>query len=558
MTWGTRVLLRGDHRKRGWSWQQDGSFAVAGRRAETSGIAQPEVVMAEPVVQTSYGKLAGREEEGLLVFRGVPFAQAPLGPLRFRAPEPPAPWPGVRDAGEFGPAAIQPPDLIGPAVGIERPGRTSEDCLWLNVWTPGADGARRPVLVWIHGGAFTIGAGSQPICDGAALARRGDVVVVTVNYRLGALGFLALGEAGDGAPASTGNEGLLDQVAALAWVRDEIAGFGGDPANVTVFGESAGSMSVSCLLAMPRARGLFRRAILQSGAPNLIDGGGNRAPVARAFLEALGTRAEQVAALGDVATRPLLAAQVRVSLGLGRAHGGVVFRPSVDGDVLPRHPFDAVAAGSAAGIDVLIGTTLDEMKLFGLLDPDAMTLDDAKLLRRCAYNIPGDAADGTSHAARAVETYRALRAARGAPTTPPDLWFAIESDRVFRVPSMRLAELQQRNYAGVYAYLFTWPSPFRDGILGACHALDIPFVFGTHTLPTLRPLAGSGPDADAVAARVQDAWIAFARSGRPGHAGIGEWPAYEPARRRTMLLGAECAVVDAPYEAERRFWETVG
>jgi para-nitrobenzyl esterase len=514
--------------------------------------------MGAPIVETSHGKLEGCEDGGFRVFRGIRFARPPIGSLRFRPPAPPERWAGVRAAVDFAPAAPQPPDLIGPAIGLERPRERGEDCLALNVWTPGCDGGRRPVLVWIHGGAFTIGAGSQPVFDGAALARRGDVVVVTVNYRLGVLGFLPLAAVTDGAISTTGNEGLLDQVAALTWVRDEIAAFGGDPANVTVFGESAGSISVSALLAMPAARGLFRRAILQSGAPNLVAGPATGERVAHAVLEAIDARpADAATKLRALPVDRLIAAQIRTLVSLGLEMGGLVYRPSVDGTVIPQHPFEALAAGSAAGVDVLVGTTLDEMKLFALIDQQAANLDEAGLSRRCERTIPGTDAQGTPHARRTVERYRELRAARGAATAPPDLWFAIESDRVFRYAAMRLAALQRQHHENVYAYLFTWPSPYQGDRLGACHALDIPFVFGTHTMPVLHAFTGTGPAADAFAERIQDAWIAFARTGRPSHPGLGEWPAYDAARRRTMLLGHECGVVDAPYEGERRFWESV-
>jgi para-nitrobenzyl esterase len=500
------------------------------------------------IVEVSSGRLDGAREDGLLVFRGIPFARPPLGPLRFEPPRPVEPWAGVRDAKRFGPAAVQTRDLIGPSVGFDQP-ESAEDSLTLNVWTPGTDAARRPVLVWIHGGAFTIGSGSQRVLDGATLARRGDSVVVTINYRLGALGFLRLsGTSLARELATTGNEGLLDQIAALAWVRREIARFGGDPDNVTIFGESAGSISCSLLLTMPRARGLFQRAILQSGPPTLVSTPAVAGHVAEAVLQRLGDAAASAARLRDLAVDEIRRAQANVILQLGLETRGMPFRPCADGDLVPADPMAAIADGCARDVPVLVGTTRDEMKLFALLDPASLTLDAVTLLRRCERNLPGRARE-------LIDGYRAARSARGEPATPPELWFAIESDRLFRIASMRLAALQRVRQPHTYAYCFTWESPYRHGILGAAHALDIPFVFGTQDRPELTAFTGGGPAARALAERIQDAWLAFARTGDPAHPGLPAWPAYDADRRATMLLGARCELVDAPREAERRLWD---
>ena len=551
------------------------------------------------------------------MFRGLPFARPPVGPLRFRPPEPPEPWSGVRDAARFGPSASQNGALVGPlmSLGISR---TGEDCLYLNVWTPAADRGRRPVLVWIHGGAFVLGSGSQMLYDGATLARRGDVVVVTVNYRLGALGFLRLRDRfGERLPAS-GNEGLLDQVAALEWVRDEIAAFGGDPGSVTIFGESAGAMSCATLLGMPRARGLFHRAILQSGAANYLWPRATASRIADQVLTDLAVASPED--LRAAAPARLLAAQRRLfmDLMLGEHHvlgtlspagqrvagavflgltlarrrfggftapvarglldllrrrgrrrrapaapemaalralrtQGLPFQPVIDGDVIPRHPLAAIRDGAARGIPLLIGTNLDEARLFAPLDPEASTLDEAELLARCREAIPG----GTDAARRAIAVYRDARAARGERVEPGDLWFAIESDRTMRYPAMRLAALQAAHQPETYAYLFTWPSPAMGGLFGACHALELPFLFGTLEHPLIRPFTGKGPAAHVLAGQIQDSWIAFARTGRPAHAGIGDWPAYDTAHRRTMILDRQCRVEPAPRDAERRFWESL-
>jgi para-nitrobenzyl esterase len=510
----------------------------------------------EPTVETSYGKLRGTAQDGLAVFRGIPFARPPVGPLRFRPPQASEPWAGMRDASRFGRAALQNASALGPMIGFDI-GEMGEDCLHLNVWTPACDGARRPVLVWIHGGAFILGAGSQSLYDGSVLARRGDVVVVTINYRLGSFGFLDLAAVCGEAVPATSNAGLLDQIAALEWVRNEIAAFGGDPANVTIFGESAGAISVATLLGTPAAQGLFQRAILQSGSANFASSRERSARVAAAFLRALEIAPRDAGKLAQLAPEPILAAQQQVFLSMQTEMRGLPFTPVVDGDVLPRHPFEAIRDGLSKDVAVIVGTNLDEMKLFGLMDPQARTLDEAGLVHRCERNVPGTGGGGVSHGRRAVETYRRARAARGAPTEPPDLWFAIDSDRAFRYPAMRLAELQAMHQPHTYAYLFTWTSPFLGGALGACHALELPFVFGVLQDPLFQNFTGSGPAADALAERIQDAWIAFARTGDPRHAGLDQWPGYESGRRATMLLDAACRMENAPLEEERRFWDGV-
>jgi para-nitrobenzyl esterase len=499
-------------------------------------------------VEVSTGRLEGTREDGVLVFRAIPFARPPVGALRFEPPRDVDPWPGVRDATRFGPAAPQTKDPIGPSVGFDQRA-SAEDCLTLNVWTPATDGARRPVLVWIHGGAFTIGSGSQRVFDSTTLSRRGDAVIVTINYRLGALGFFRLSGTAVGRDLPTsGNEGLLDQIAALAWVRREITRFGGDPDNVTIFGESAGSIGCSLLLTMPRARGLFHRAILQSGPPTLVGTPALAGRVARGLLEKLGDSGTSAARLRDVPVDAIRRAQAKVILELGLETRGMPFRPCADGDLIPADPMAAIAGGCARDVSVLIGTTRDEMKLFALVDPSSLAMDAETLLRRCERNVAG-------RAQALIDGYRAARSARGEPVTPSELWFAIESDRLFRIASTRLAELQHARQPRTYAYSFTWESPYRGGILGAAHALDIPFVFGTQDRPELAGFTGGGPAARVLAERMQDAWLAFARTGDPAHPGLPAWPAYDGDRRATMLLGARCEVVDAPQEAERRLWD---
>jgi len=493
-------------------------------------------------VETTAGTIEGIDEGGLRVFRGIPYARPPVGELRLRAPQPAEPWAGVRAAQAYGLWAPQNPPAS--TLSGDLPGEQGEDCLTLNVWTPGLDGAR-PVLVWIHGGGFVGGSGASALYNGDRLAARGDVVVVTINYRLGILGFLSHpGLADPDAGGATGNWGLLDQVAALAWVRDNIAAFGGDPDRVTIFGESAGGMSVADLLAVPAARGLFRRAIVQSGPPNAV-------PAARAEETAAKLLAElgvAVTRLRDLPVPALLQAQA--ALIASRRGGPLPLTPVVDGSVLPMHPQKAIAEGAAADVALLIGTNRDEFKMFIVADPKGRDPDEEVLRRRIerSFGEGFPPADEQLRPDEAIARYRAIRDQRGDATDPRELWSAIESDRMFRIGSIRAAEAHAVHQPQTYSYLFRWESPAMHGALGACHALEIPFVFGTLSSPGIDQFAGTGQAAEDLSELMMDAWLAFARTGDPG------WPAYDAARRATMVFGAGSRVEDAPLDEERAVW----
>jgi para-nitrobenzyl esterase len=496
---------------------------------------------------TSFGRLRGAIDEGVLAFRGIPYAQPPIGPLRFAPPARLEGWSGTRSADRFGPAAMQ---TEGAVPGERLVDRTDENCLWLNVWTPALDDRRRPVLVWLHGGGFVSGAGSGPMCNGATLARRGDAVVVTINYRLGLFGYLrGIDVCGESLP-STGNEGLLDQLAALTWVHEEIAAFGGDPANVTIFGGSAGALSIGLMLAMPRARGLFQKAIMQS-APAFSNSWG-AARVMEAILADLGLAPSEAGRLRDLPAAQLLDIQTRVT----PRSAGVAYGPVADGTDVPTDPEAVIAGGSAAGIPLLVGTNLEEYRFFRRMDRAVESLTDETLLARLAD--PRTTAEARDHAsvdpAEAVALYRRERASRGEPTDAPELWFAMMTDRHFRVPNMRLAKLHADHTPATYAYLFTWKSPGWDGQRGASHEVNTPFVFGTYDIPEARGTVTPSAEVERLCQQMQDAWIAFARTGSPSTPGLPDWDPYTAGRRSTMLLGTSCRAVDAPYEAERHFW----
>jgi para-nitrobenzyl esterase len=490
-------------------------------------------------VEIAQGQLKGFSRDGVLRFNGVPYAKPPVGPLRWRMAEPPEPWSGIREAARFGNIA---PQIQGAAERLigGTSGTQSEDCLYLNVWTPACDGAKRPVMVWIHGGAFVTGAGSLGTYNGKYLATRGDVVVVTINYRLGALGFLNLRDVTDGKIGATGAEGLSDQIMALRWVKQNIAAFGGDAGNVTVFGESAGAMSVGALLAAPSARGLFSKAILQSGAAHIGHTRQRSAKVARLFLEKLDAGdAENLLALPH---ETILKAQADI-LDIPRDTGGLPFGPTVDGDVLPTRAIEQVRAGSTKGIPVFSGTTADEWKLFTAARPKLRLMDSAKLRRYTAGLVGADHADVLLDAYVTGSSF--------------ERWNAVMTDHSFAVPSARLLEAQG-TYAPTFAYRFDWRSPLLGGILGACHALELGFVFGTYTEKMAGAFFGSGAKADALSAAMMEAWLAFARAGDPSNALTGAWPRYDAAGRATTMLGnGDPHVTDAPSDERRKAWDAI-
>lgn len=493
------------------------------------------------IAHTRSGDVNGVERDGVWMFRGIPFAAPPVGPLRFRAPQPEEPWTGVRDGSRFGPMA---PQHVGALEALLGAGgfEQSEDCLHLSVATPAADGGNRPVMVWIHGGGFQTGSGSLPWYHGTRLAQRHGVVVVSINYRLGVLGFSYLGALGE-AYAGSGNAGILDQIAALEWVRDNIAGFGGDAENVTIFGESAGAMSVGALLGAPAASGLFHRAVAQSGACQAIATEEQAAHVAERMAKRFGS----LEAVVEAPVVELLAAQNEIVGGTQFALDGPLlpFQPVLDGVVLPVHPLQAVAAGASADVDLLAGTNAHEFTLFTVALPvDSMT--DERLERNVA-RVAGD------RAREVIEGYRRLDPA----ATPADLVVAISTDLVFRLPCEALlaAHAGAAGNGSTRSYLFTYESPAFDGRLRSTHALEIPFVFGVIDRPGNELFVGPVDDeARALGAVCAQAWTSFAATGVPSSDDWPSWPEWDFERRATVELGLTRQVLDDPGAPSRVIW----
>jgi len=503
-------------------------------------------------VSIAQGRLRGVWRGDLWSFSGIPYARAPVGELRWRPPQSPEPWDEVRDASTFGPIAPQPasvPGITSPS-DPEASEPHSEDCLSLNVWTPDLPetptlqpGEGRPVMVFIHGGGFTSGSGSVFLYRGGNLVRNGNAVVVTINYRLGALGFLGHRDLAD-PDGLVGNWGIHDQLAALAWVRDNIATFGGDADNVTIFGESAGGFSVATLLGTPAASGLFRRAVVQSGGVHVLSVEESERSAER-LAAVLGIASCDRASLERIPASELVAATEEI--GRRRPDPGMIplpFLPVVDGVLLPDDPLAAVANGASAGIDLLIGTNRDELTLFGLGNPALMALDEEGVQRWVANAVPD------MPAGEVIDAYRAARGIREEPVDARDIWVAVGTDIVFRWPSLQLAATHAARGSRTFVYLFDWESPAFGGMLGACHALELPFVFGAVHLPVVQMFSGAGPAVQSLSDQMQRAWLAFAGSGSPSHEGIGEWRPWEPEGRATMIFGAHTELVDGPRDAE--------
>ncbi|MHB8245069.1 MAG: carboxylesterase/lipase family protein [Acidimicrobiales bacterium] len=502
---------------------------------------------------TISGTVVGdRETDDLCVFKGIPYAAPPIGLLRLRAPRPVVPWRGDLDATSFAPMSIQPPPDPYTSVPGD-PTDQSEDCLYLNVFSPDVtgNGGGLPVMVWIHGGGYVSGSATSSLYAGDRLAQQG-VVLVTVNYRLGALGWLAHPSLADPdmPEAGFGNWGLQDQIAALEWVRSNIASFGGDPQRVTVFGESAGAMSVAALLATSAPRRLFRRAILQSGAA-LALGEETGRRVAEELAAALGLAEVSRDALSELPASEILRAQMATSARYEIL--GLPFQPVIDGRVLPSHPAAAIAAGSAEGIDLLVGTNKDEWRFWTWSTPSLREMDGARLERLVGRLIEGVGLTGSLDPSATIDTYRLALQSRDESSAPSDIYSAISSDWTFRVPAMRLAATCEEGSSRAFAYLFDWASPFGGGVLGACHALDLPFVFGSCSNQFVAIFSGGGEEAEQLSEKMRAAWASFAATGSPECLEVGEWPAYDTERRATKRLGRVSEVIDAPMELERRW-----
>jgi para-nitrobenzyl esterase len=508
------------------------SACGSGKKEAATPIVPPAA--AADVATTAYGKLRGAQQDGVVVFKGIPYGASTTGKNRFMPPQPPAAWEGVRDALTPGDQCSQtPPPATAAYASWSREVGQSEDCLVLNVWTPELDEGRRPVLVWFHGGGFAVGDGSSPAYDGVRLAKRGDVVLVTLNHRLNLFGYIYLAGLGGAAAekfADSGNAGQLDLVAALKWVHENIAEFGGDPTNVTIFGQSGGGAKVTHTLTMPAAQGLFGKAIVQSGAG--LEGRTPEAATAmtKQLLEVLKLSAADVDRLQELPVKDLLDAQQIMTNGMPT----VGFAPVVDGRSLPRHPFIPDAPPTAADVPIMVGYTKDETTVL-FPTPDLFTLDWKELKEKLTPQMKGKNVDAV------IAGMRKLRPN----ATPTDIYFTVTTeimgDRSYTLASRKAAQ----GKAPVWIYRLEWETPVEGGKLKAPHALDLPLMFDT--VATSPSLIGEGAaDAQKVADTMSEFWISFARDGDPNGTGLPQWPAYDDQKKPTMIFNVQSGVKDDP------------
>ncbi|WP_025721151.1 carboxylesterase/lipase family protein [Paenibacillus sp. 1-18] len=485
--------------------------------------------MESIIVHTRLGQLRGESGNGYYVWKGIPYAQPPVGALRFHAPQPLKAWKGVRAATRFGPICPQPlPSADSMTGNLVEPPEQSEDCLYLNVWAPASEAPveGRPVMVWIHGGAFVTGSGIIPLYDGARMAQKGDVVVVTMNYRLGPLGFLHLTPRGEGL---TSNAGLLDQIAALEWIRDHIAAFGGNPNEVTVFGESSGAMSIAALLAMPAAEGLFQRAVLQSGASQVLPTS-QAEQVTAMYLQQLGVDTQHPERLFTLSTDALMLAMAKTHEVL-RPGMAMIYQPVVDGVTLPEVPLSAIAQGSAKQVSVLIGTNLHE--------GDYFIRKESHLMDKTTASQALEMMTGMPDAAELIEPFPGTIEGQAQMLT----------DLIFWRPALALAAAQSA-YAPVWMYRFDWTFQGHPTFRKAVHGAEIAFVFdnlellgklGLDIQPSMRTLAHD----------MQQAWVTFARTGKPVLP-EREWPTYDREERATAIFHQGITVEHDPQGDKRR------
>jgi para-nitrobenzyl esterase len=507
------------------------------------------------IAETACGKVRGYISNGIFTYKGIPYGDSTAGSGRFQPPQKAKPWTGVRSSMQYGRVCPQGPrgswnEDEESWLFCYDDGVQGEDCLRVNIWTPGINGhQKRPVMVWLHGGGFVSGSSQEHRAyDGERLSRRGDVVVVSLNHRLGPLGYLNLAAYGE-RYASSAHLGMLDIITALEWVRDNTANFGGDPGNVTIFGQSGGGGKVGALMAMPAAQGLYHRAIVQSGSFLRAVVPERSAILTRAFLDELNLSGSQVDQLQTVPLQKLIAAgdaallktHPPAPLVWSRVADMLGWGPVVDGKLLPQHPFDPVAPAISAQVPMLIGTVLNEFTT-SLNHPELESMTKAEVTKRL----------GDMYGNQPEHIFQVFRAAH--PEAKPFDIFSLAMTAQVRQGAVIQAGLKAAQGTPAYLCWFTWKTPVLDGRPRSIHCIDLPFCFDN--TGRSENLIGGGPEPRALAAKVSEAWIHFARNGSPNHGGIPNWPAFSSASCPTMIFDAQCTLQNNPDKAERAAIQT--
>ncbi|MBU9723022.1 MULTISPECIES: carboxylesterase/lipase family protein [Bacillaceae] len=490
--------------------------------------------MNPTLVETKYGKVEGMIKDHVCIWKGIPYAQPPIGDLRFQAAKPPMPWSGVRQATQFGPSAYQEKRSNEEEV--------SEDCLTLNIWAKPPDDTLRPVMVWIHGGGFNFGSGKEDLFHGTSFVTRGDVVVVTFNYRLGPFGFLQLDEFGGEEYGSSGNNGILDQVAALQWINENIEVFGGDPSQVTIFGESAGGRSVSLLLAMPRAQGLFQKAIIQSGALTTFSKSSDATAISEKVLHYLNVNSNELDKLKTIPPQRFLEAVRNLKLGIS-------FAPTIDGELIPDYPMKQFESGFSRDVPVIIGTNRDECNFNLVFEESWKKLKDDEIVDKVSRMVGNYWSE--------VSPYY-LNHHQGGKTMLERLIPAMTFN-AFTYSAIEFCNVRERHDAPTWLYRFDWSSPQFEGQLGASHAMEIPFVWNNLDCQSAWRLTGKGEERKLVAEAMHQAWINFAHhsdpSPSPNAKTITKWSPYRSTNMPTMIFDVNSREVENPFGQEHIVWE---
>ena len=488
------------------------------------------------------GKIQGYIEDGISIFKGIPFAEPPIGELRHNAPNAKRPWEGVLQALEYGPVSPQPPpysDYFPP------PPQSEVDCLNLNVWTPGCDDKKRPVMVWIHGGSHIYGSGR--LLNGKELSRGGDIVLVSINYRLGPLGYLKIS-------GGSSNIGGLDQITALRWVQHNIEFFGGNPDNVTIFGESAGATSICTLMAMPKAKNLFKRAISQSGAvqPQAFESS-IREKTTEMILNELNLNSDDLEELRRLPVEKIITALTKAQEKSFKTGFEMDFRPWIDGESLPQHPLKAIEEGYARDIEFIAGTNLDEWKFWRAFEPNFEKYEQSTMKQRI-INLMRSEGEDEAKLDHIIKTYKDSRGKNSPPIDLQEIYDMYKTDSAFRIPSIKFVEAQSKQQENTYMYLFTWKTPFEGGRYGSMHALEIGFVFGSFWEDYLFVAIKKTDETATLSDKMMSYWTSFARFGDPNNNSNIVWPKYDVEDRKTIIFNKDIEVREDPLKPERKMW----